>query len=359
MNYYYFLFTLALILHICSSSDPYFNTCFSAKCGDVKITYPFYTANQQKLHCGYPGFEVSCQNGSSPYLNISGSNYVIKKIWYENQTFEVVNSIFLPSATQTPNCSGSIRNMTLDSSLFNFAASHNELILLVNCPQNSSTKYKQYMVNCGALAMEENDPEFEGLKHKCDRVVLVPYEGEKESFTEVLRRGVALRWVANNCSDCAHSGGQCGYNQTSSAFQCYCSDGSYSHQCQVAAASAIAIVLLVVLVIYLRRRHAAKKSTFIDLYFPEWIYNQLEVEQGTALQGIMNDEENKIQRKIILVGLWCIQNFPSNRPSMNKVVEMLEGSLESLQMPPKPDLSSPSRSVSYSSSTPQNVVTSI
>lgn len=90
-----------------------------------------------------------------------------------------------------------------------------------------------------------------------------------------------------------------------------------------------------------------------ELYFPEWIYNQLEVEQGTALQGIMNDEENKMQRKIILVGLWCIQNFPSNRPSMNKVIEMLEGSLEALQMPPKPDLSSPSRSVSYTSSTPQ------
>lgn len=156
---------------------------------------------------------------------------MIKKIWYENQTFEVVNSVFFPSATQTPNCSGSIRNMTLDSSVFNFAASHSELILLVNCPENSVTKYEQYMVNCGALAMEEDDPEFERLKHRCDRVVSVPYEGEKESFIEALRTGVLLSWVANNCSDCAHSGGQCGYSQTLSAFQCYCSDRPHSHRC--------------------------------------------------------------------------------------------------------------------------------
>ncbi|KAJ4839330.1 hypothetical protein Tsubulata_029965 [Turnera subulata] len=36
--------------------------------------------------------------------------------------------------------------------------------------------------------------------------------------------------------------------------------------------------------------------------------------------------------------LWCIQMKPSDRPAMNKVVEMLEGDLESLQLPPKPDL---------------------
>ncbi|XP_015162712.1 probable receptor-like protein kinase At5g39030 [Solanum tuberosum] len=34
---------------------------------------------------------------------------------------------------------------------------------------------------------------------------------------------------------------------------------------------------------------------------------------------------------------------PSNRPSMSKVVEMLEGKLDSLQMPPKPYLYSPTR----------------
>ncbi|GMP83411.1 hypothetical protein CsSME_00037335 [Camellia sinensis var. sinensis] len=55
-----------------------------------------------------------------------------------------------------------------------------------------------------------------------------------------------------------------------------------------------------------------------------------------GVHGIMNDEANESARKMIIVGLWCIQTDPSYRPSMDRVVEMLEGSLESLQIPHKP-----------------------
>ncbi|KAL0795520.1 hypothetical protein Bca101_066897 [Brassica carinata] len=47
-------------------------------------------------------------------------------------------------------------------------------------------------------------------------------------------------------------------------------------------------------------------------------------------------EEERIARKMVLVGLWCIQTNPSDRPPMIKVIEMLEGNLEDLQVPPKP-----------------------
>jgi len=39
-----------------------------------------------------------------------------------------------------------------------------------------------------------------------------------------------------------------------------------------------------------------------------------------------------------LVGLWCIQPSPVDRPAMNRVVEMMEGSLEALKVPPRPVL---------------------
>ncbi|KAL2941291.1 LEAF RUST 10 DISEASE-RESISTANCE LOCUS RECEPTOR-LIKE PROTEIN KINASE-like 2.8 [Bienertia sinuspersici] len=76
-------------------------------------------------------------------------------------------------------------------------------------------------------------------------------------------------------------------------------------------------------------------------FFPEWVYNRLEEEVAT--HGIKCDFKQGLERKMILVSLWCIQTYSSNRPPMNKVVEMLEGSLELLQMPPKPHLSSPQR----------------
>ncbi|TQD89809.1 hypothetical protein C1H46_024633 [Malus baccata] len=81
--------------------------------------------------------------------------------------------------------------------------------------------------------------------------------------------------------------------------------------------------------------HAAHTS---QIYFPSWIYDQfsegkdIESEDGT-------EEENEITKKMLIVALWCIQMKPSERPtSMNKVVAMLEGEIECLEMPPKPFL---------------------
>ena len=70
-------------------------------------------------------------------------------------------------------------------------------------------------------------------------------------------------------------------------------------------------------------------------YFPSWVYDQLA--EGRHIEmGETTEEEHEMVKKMMVVALWCIQMKP--RPSMNKVVEMLEGSIESLQMPPKPFL---------------------
>ncbi|KAH0668677.1 hypothetical protein KY289_023170 [Solanum tuberosum] len=81
-----------------------------------------------------------------------------------------------------------------------------------------------------------------------------------------------------------------------------------------------------------------------EIYFPHWLYQRIELDEELQLIGIMNEEEKECARKMVMMSLWCIQTDPSNRPSMSKVVEMLEGKLDSLQMPPKPYLYSPSRS---------------
>lgn len=79
-----------------------------------------------------------------------------------------------------------------------------------------------------------------------------------------------------------------------------------------------------------------------ETYFPDFIYEHLEGERDLRLRGtIISGEENEIARKMILVGLWCIQTSPSDRPSMSKVIEMLEGSLEALHIPPKPFIVAP------------------
>ncbi|CDY15033.1 BnaCnng04360D [Brassica napus] len=59
----------------------------------------------------------------------------------------------------------------------------------------------------------------------------------------------------------------------------------------------------------------------------------------------ITEEKEKIARKMVLVGLWCIQTNPSHRPAMIKVIEMLERTLEALQVPPKPLLCLPATTV--------------
>ncbi|XP_044489458.1 rust resistance kinase Lr10-like isoform X2 [Mangifera indica] len=76
-----------------------------------------------------------------------------------------------------------------------------------------------------------------------------------------------------------------------------------------------------------------------QIYFPEWIFNKLS--QGKELHlEFVEDEDEEIAKKLAIVGLWCIQWNPIERPSMPKVLQMLEGDLQSLEMPPKPFVSS-------------------
>ncbi|MCH84458.1 putative receptor-like protein kinase [Trifolium medium] len=70
------------------------------------------------------------------------------------------------------------------------------------------------------------------------------------------------------------------------------------------------------------------------IYCPHWIYDQLGKEQEIEID--VTKEDMEIVKKMIIVSLWCIQWKPDDRPAMNKVVEMLEGDIESLNMPPKP-----------------------
>ncbi|XP_040361809.1 LEAF RUST 10 DISEASE-RESISTANCE LOCUS RECEPTOR-LIKE PROTEIN KINASE-like 2.4 [Rosa chinensis] len=78
-------------------------------------------------------------------------------------------------------------------------------------------------------------------------------------------------------------------------------------------------------------------SEFSQIYFPTWVADQLN--QGKEIEiGDATEDEMKIIKKMIIVALWCIQMKPIERPSMSIVVEMLEGEIESLQIPPKPFL---------------------
>uniref|UniRef100_A0A2P2KA51 non-specific serine/threonine protein kinase n=4 Tax=Rhizophora mucronata TaxID=61149 RepID=A0A2P2KA51_RHIMU len=77
-----------------------------------------------------------------------------------------------------------------------------------------------------------------------------------------------------------------------------------------------------------------KSNTSSEAYFPSWIYDKLIEENDTEIT--LEDDTNSIARKLAMVGLWCIQINPKDRPSMARVVEMLFGDVDAIEMPPKP-----------------------
>uniref|UniRef100_M1AQ67 Kinase n=1 Tax=Solanum tuberosum TaxID=4113 RepID=M1AQ67_SOLTU len=80
------------------------------------------------------------------------------------------------------------------------------------------------------------------------------------------------------------------------------------------------------------KTNSAAREDMSSQYFPHWIYDQLD--KGKEIEVL--DETHDDVKKLTLVALWCIQMNPLDRPSMTKVVEMLEGELQALQTPPRP-----------------------
>ncbi|KOM26118.1 hypothetical protein LR48_Vigan232s000500 [Vigna angularis] len=88
------------------------------------------------------------------------------------------------------------------------------------------------------------------------------------------------------------------------------------------------------------RNNVNEETTETSEYFPDWIYRKLEQDQD--LRSDIVTEEKETERRMITVSLWCIQTFPKDRPTMSRVIEMLEGNMNSQEIPPKPVLSYPS-----------------
>ncbi|GKC27333.1 concanavalin A-like lectin/glucanase, partial [Tanacetum coccineum] len=90
-----------------------------------------------------------------------------------------------------------------------------------------------------------------------------------------------------------------------------------------------------------RKNKNANLTSASEAYFPEGIYKQVEAGDSLGVDRVTTEEEEELARKLVTVSLWCIQSDPSDRPSISRVVEMLEVNSESLQVPPKRFWSSP------------------
>ncbi|XP_038713528.1 rust resistance kinase Lr10-like isoform X2 [Tripterygium wilfordii] len=84
-----------------------------------------------------------------------------------------------------------------------------------------------------------------------------------------------------------------------------------------------------------KKLDATTDNNSSQMYFPLWVYHEMVQGKITKVEDATEEEENMI-KKMTLVGLWCIQIRPCDRPPMRKAIQMLEGHATNLGLPPKP-----------------------
>ncbi|XP_056165172.1 LEAF RUST 10 DISEASE-RESISTANCE LOCUS RECEPTOR-LIKE PROTEIN KINASE-like 1.2 isoform X2 [Syzygium oleosum] len=301
-----------------SSNEVSYEACKPHGCrgeGDpLKISYPFYIPGEGRELCGYPGFEITCNETKTMY-----AHYSVKSISYKESSIDLVSqgdiSCLAPrSFTFVP------MNIFLNNSFF----LHPRLLFLVNCT-NPSFPFPTSPVSCtsnatynSSVALLPNGT-FYNPSGSCRSSSVVPVQLKKGfsnqtikdvDYKELLENGFRLKWdllTNESCTGCQDSGGRCGRSRDRD-FLCYCPHGTnHPRDCNSGkrcswwkiglgiGIGSLAVILLAYM-IHLKRKKASLKfhlrnSTSYphsnsdmeesNVYFAVPIFNRTELEEAT------------------------------------------------------------------------------
>ncbi|GAY47579.1 hypothetical protein CUMW_105480 [Citrus unshiu] len=268
-----FILYLLLARTVSGKIDPQYLACVAKTCGDGQnIGFPFYIENQQEAYCGYPGFNLSCNDKGNPVLKLSsGTKYIVEKIVYDNHSVLVSNAAFSETNSDGSCTFPRIKNVSLPAE-FHLAPDQKQAVLLYNCSNSLPAKLLRYKLlagNCSSddtvLGMFEDDSD--SASKQCKESVVAPVavdmNGEGMSdhigIEEMVRKGFLLKWNASDCSRCVESGGKCGFDVDTFNVKCYCPDRPHAKHCtpgrwqteiegQGLPVSAICVILIIIAV---------------------------------------------------------------------------------------------------------------
>ncbi|KAJ9187267.1 hypothetical protein P3X46_002744 [Hevea brasiliensis] len=316
----FFFFFFNTLAEQSLTSDQKFQACAPITCGKgPKISYPFFLSNVQDAFCGYPNFDITCKH-EYPVLGISNDDYIIKDIFYNNQTFLVASAV----AYEEDTCPTPLHNLTLDLTPFIISPDYFDFYFLYNCT-SKPPKNLTYTIRCATNSTVYSFAGFHIEKleissnyslDSCNYFVNAPlhtgsdlYSLFHKNYTEILKMGFLLNWTAHTCSTCEGSGGRCGFENHE--FVCFCHDRTHLNSCDddnnpnVPAKVGIGVgaflggvIACVIVFIYLRRRRKpyapssfVSKSTTSDFsksdiekgehYFAVHLFSYSELEEAT------------------------------------------------------------------------------
>lgn len=243
----FIIFPLIQLLRFIKA-DEYEDCSGQFLCGNINISYPFYDDENRPEHCGYPGFRVNC-SGEYGYPEISSVTTSSRRYLLLQMDANLNNiSVFQENFWGGP-CVENLYNTTLNTTLFNFVQTVENVTLYYECSAASAPPGSLPAANVFPCPNSDSINYFippseahyrNSLLSICNNNTYVPLSQsfianirDPLTLQGALRNGFELNWTANYslCVECRASGGQCGYNTTTDSFTCYCSNGVHGFTC--------------------------------------------------------------------------------------------------------------------------------
>ncbi|KAK2631243.1 hypothetical protein EUGRSUZ_L03194, partial [Eucalyptus grandis] len=239
------------------ADDASYLSCNSTiQCGILQnASYPFWGSNRPS-YCGLPNFELTCQDNTTPLLNISNQIFRVLQFNDSLKTMTVARNdywgtICPASYTNTTQAVTSSFGYTSDTVAGNLtlyygceASPTTTASAIVNSQFNCTTNgVTGYFITKKVSDITNIDPTILATYFGgCTTSVVLPANQSaiqeielnptNATVVSAIDKGFGLQWtVDNQCTLCLASGGQCGQDTSSGNFVCYCRDKSYSSTC--------------------------------------------------------------------------------------------------------------------------------
>ncbi|KAI3669643.1 hypothetical protein L6452_40957 [Arctium lappa] len=231
MNSRYLILKLLMLVVIegcLSALDGFNGTCDdSFSCGTISgIGYPF-RRRQDPAYCGYPGFDLDCDERNPPTIDIMNLTYHILGIDPTTQILRMIREDMVNSF-----CPQDLVNTTINHELFDYTSSYMNITFLFGCPFSSN------VVGFGSILCRNDEvtnpvfllPGIQGPGN-CKTSVVTPVPVgfvDPTGLGQVLSNGFEVRWkVGRTCTGCMRSGGRCLYDNGTRLTTCVCPEPTF------------------------------------------------------------------------------------------------------------------------------------
>ncbi|KAJ4794353.1 kinase-like protein [Rhynchospora pubera] len=206
-------------------------------CGNLSITYPFWINGMHPSYCGYSSLEIDCQSRKPVLVDSYERSYYLKHVFYENNSFVAISSIL---ENAIGDCYIPEFNVSIGLGPFEISKINKVLLFFYECANLQPPSADYLHVTCNTnqsqsandsfVRLYENDKYEPGdLLNNCTiskRPVLGWTGRPVNEYMSLMKDGYLLELKVTSCADCKASNGVCGFNTSTQAFMCICSNGT-------------------------------------------------------------------------------------------------------------------------------------